>query len=48
MPHCYRDGAVGRDTVSKVLDCPIDSCHASIEGETEDEILAQAGEHAAE
>lgn len=33
--------------MSKRLDCPMEGCHASIEGETEDEIMAQAEEHAA-
>lgn len=33
--------------MSKRLDCPLEGCHASIEGETEDEIMAQAEEHAA-
>lgn len=32
--------------MSKRLDCPLEGCHASIEAETEDEIIAQAGEHA--
>jgi predicted small metal-binding protein len=28
------------------LDCPMDDCHASIEGETEADVMAQAEEHA--
>jgi predicted small metal-binding protein len=34
--------------MTKRLDCVIDGCHASIEAETEDEIMARAQEHAAE
>ena len=34
--------------MTKRLDCIIEGCHASIEGETEAEIMAQAQEHAAE
>jgi predicted small metal-binding protein len=33
--------------MSKRLDCPMEGCHASIEGETEEEIMAQAEAHAA-
>jgi predicted small metal-binding protein len=32
--------------MSKRLDCPMEGCHASIEGESEDEIMSQAAEHA--
>ena len=32
--------------MSKQLDCPMEGCHATIEAETEDEVMAQAGEHA--
>lgn len=31
----------------KHLDCVIEGCHASIEAETADEVMAQAQEHAA-
>jgi len=30
----------------KRLECPIDGCHATIEAETEQEVMAQAEEHA--
>jgi predicted small metal-binding protein len=30
------------------LDCPVDGCRASIEGETEESVLSQAEEHAAD
>jgi predicted small metal-binding protein len=30
------------------LDCPVDGCHASIEGETEDDVMQQAQDHAAD
>jgi predicted small metal-binding protein len=33
--------------VSKRLDCPMEGCHASIEGESGAEIMAQAEAHAA-
>ncbi|WP_372911986.1 DUF1059 domain-containing protein [Salinigranum sp.] len=33
--------------MSKRLDCPMEGCHASIEGESEAEVMAQAEEHAA-
>ena len=33
--------------MSKRLDCPLEGCHASIEAETEEEIMDQAAEHAA-
>jgi predicted small metal-binding protein len=33
--------------MSKRLGCPVEGCHASIEAETEDEIMEQAQEHAA-
>ena len=33
--------------MSKRLDCPLEGCHASIEGESEDEIMEQAADHAA-
>jgi|AntRauTorcE11898_2_1112593.scaffolds.fasta_scaffold00070_67 predicted small metal-binding protein len=29
------------------LECPVEGCHATIEGETEQEVMAQAEEHAA-
>jgi predicted small metal-binding protein len=32
--------------MSKRLDCPMEGCHASIEGGTEAEVMAQAEEHA--
>jgi predicted small metal-binding protein len=32
--------------MTKVLDCPMDGCHAHIEAETEDEVMEQAAEHA--
>jgi predicted small metal-binding protein len=34
--------------MTKKLDCVIEGCHATIEAETEDEIMAQAQEHAGE
>ena len=34
-------------TMTKVLDCPMEGCHAHIEAETEDEVMEQAAEHAA-
>jgi predicted small metal-binding protein len=30
------------------LDCPVDGCRASIEGDTEESVLSQAEAHAAE
>jgi predicted small metal-binding protein len=30
------------------LDCPVDGCSASIEGDTEESVLSQAEAHAAE
>lgn len=32
--------------MSKKLDCPLEGCHASIEAETEQEVMAQAEDHA--
>jgi predicted small metal-binding protein len=32
--------------MAKKLDCPIEGCHASIEAETEAEVMAQAEAHA--
>lgn len=32
--------------MAKRLDCPLEGCHASIEAETEDEIMEQAVAHA--
>ena len=32
--------------MTKVLDCPMEGCHAHIEAETEDEVMEQAAEHA--
>jgi predicted small metal-binding protein len=32
--------------MTKQLDCPMEGCHASIEAETEEEIMAQAAAHA--
>jgi predicted small metal-binding protein len=34
--------------MTKKLDCVVEGCHASIEAETEEAIMAQAQEHAAE
>jgi predicted small metal-binding protein len=34
--------------MTKRLDCPMDGCHATIEADTEREIMAQAEAHAAE
>lgn len=34
--------------MGKRLDCVLEGCHASIEAETEEEILSQASEHAKE
>ena len=34
--------------MTKRLDCIIEGCHATIEAETEDEIMEQAGAHASE
>jgi predicted small metal-binding protein len=34
--------------MTKKLDCFIDDCHATIEAETEEEVMAQAQEHAGE
>ena len=34
------------DTMAKTLDCPMEGCTAHIEGETEEEVMAQAEEHA--
>lgn len=33
--------------MTKRLDCPLEGCHARIEGETEDQIMGQAQQHAA-
>ena len=33
--------------MTKRLDCPMEGCHATIEGESEADIMAQAEEHAA-
>lgn len=33
--------------MTMTLDCPMEGCHASIEGESEADIMAQAEEHAA-
>lgn len=30
----------------KKLECPLDGCHATIEAETEEEVLSQAEKHA--
>ncbi len=35
-------------TMSLHLDCPIDGCSASIEGDTEASVLSQAEQHAAD
>lgn len=32
--------------MAKRLDCPLEGCHASIEAETEDEIMEQVATHA--
>ena len=32
--------------MTKRLDCVVDGCDATIEGESEDEVMAQAQEHA--
>ncbi|MFO8114384.1 MAG: DUF1059 domain-containing protein [Halorubrum sp.] len=32
--------------MTKRLECPMEGCHATIEGETEQEVMAQAEEHA--
>lgn len=32
--------------MSKRLDCPIEGCHATIEAETEQDVMAQAEDHA--
>lgn len=37
-----------RRTMAMHLDCPADGCSASIDGETEESVLSQAEEHAAE
>ena len=34
--------------MSKQLTCPMDGCHATIEGETEADIMSQAQDHAAD
>jgi predicted small metal-binding protein len=34
--------------MSMRLDCPVDGCHASIEGESEDDVMQQAESHAAD
>lgn len=33
--------------MTKTLDCPMDGCHAHIEAETEEDVMAQVEEHAA-
>jgi predicted small metal-binding protein len=33
--------------MTKKLECPLEGCHATIEAETEQEVMAQAEEHAA-
>ena len=33
-------------TMSKQLNCPMEGCHASIEADSEDEVMAQAQAHA--
>ena len=35
-------------TMTMHLDCPVDGCDASIEGDTEASVLSQAEEHAAD
>lgn len=32
--------------MAKKLDCPLEGCHATIEAETEQEVMAQVEEHA--
>jgi predicted small metal-binding protein len=32
--------------MTKKLDCPLEGCHATIEAETEQEVMAQVEEHA--
>lgn len=32
--------------MTKKLDCPLDGCHASIEAETEQEVMEQVEQHA--
>ena len=34
--------------MSKRLECPMDGCHATIEAETEQEVMAQVEDHAAD
>ena len=36
------------DEMTKRLECVIEGCHATIEAETEDAVMAQAQEHAGE
>jgi predicted small metal-binding protein len=33
--------------MTKKLECPVDGCHATIEAQTEEEVMAQAEDHAA-